>query len=405
MPRLELRFVVLLALVAGLVPLGAQEKVIALKGGQIHTISDGIIDNGVVLIRGGKILDVGRDLAVPAGATVVQAEGRIITPGLIDARTSFGVGQNDGWESAGPLMPQLRIIESFSLPPTHDWIREGVTAVYVSPGPENVIGGMGAVVKLAGRREEIVVSDAAGMSMSLGEVPKASFGQGAPRTRMGEIGLIREALVRAKEYRDAAGSSASSRTRALGLEALGRVLRREVPARIQANTPDDITAAVRLGEEFNLRVVVDVGMGAYLVADRLAKAQVPVVVGPNMIGAGGGGRFEFSPQTEENAARLHKAGVKLAICTDDSGGRSVVMEAAIARAYGLPEADALKAITLDAAEILGVASRLGSLEKGKDADLVIWNRHPLSTWGRAEKVFIDGRLIFERQEQPRVPSY
>lgn len=380
-----------LALLTAAAAAGAQDRVTAIRGGQVHTIASGVIDDGVVLIQGGRILDVGPDLPVPPGAEIIEAGGLIVTPGAIDARASIGITPLDLWESSGAVVPQLRILESFSLPQNLDWLREGVTAVYLSPGPQNVLGGMGAVVKLAGRSGEAIVREAAGMSASLGEVPKRSFGENAPRTRMGAVFLIREAFVRAQEYLRSKPAS-----RDPGLEALGRVLRREVPLRVQANTPDDIMNAVRLAKEFDLRLVIDVGVGAHAVAAKLAAAGVPVVVGPNMVGAGGGGRFEFALHTEENAARLHGAGVKIALCTDDDGGRSVVMEAAVSRAHGLPEAEALKAITLGAAEILGVADRLGAIAKGKDADLVIWDKHPLSTWGRAEKVLIGGRVVFDR---------
>ena len=380
-------------------PAAAQDQVTAIRGARIYTVSGPIIDEGVVLIRNGKIEDVGRTVAIPPGATVIEAKGQIVTPGLIDARTSFGVNPLDAWETSGAVVPQVRIIESFVLPPNSDWLREGVTAVYVTPGPQSVLGGMGAVVKLAGRTSDVVVSDAAGMSASLGEVPKQSFEQAAPRTRMGEVGLIRDALVRAQDYarRGQAGGAAP---RDVGLEALGRVLRREVPLRVQANTPDDIMNAVRIGREFNVRVVIDVGVGAHVVAADLAKAGVPVVVGPNMIGAGFGGRFEFAQHTEENAARLRRAGVQIALSTDDDGGRSVVMEAAIAKAHGLPEDQALQAVTLGAAEILGVAARMGSIDRGKDADLVIWDRHPLNTWAKAQKVIVDGRVVFDRSQVP-----
>jgi len=382
---------VALAAILAAASASAQDRVLAIRGGQVHPISSAVIQNGTILIQGGKILDVGGALSVPAGAEVIEARGLIVTPGIIDARSHLGVNLSDGWETAGPVYPQLRVIESFSLPPNHDWLREGVTAAYVTPGEQNVIGGLGAVVKLFGRPGEVVVRDAAGLSVSLGEVPKASFGTEAPRTRMGTVYLLRQALIRAQEYRDY-----DPVPRDLALEALGKVLRREVPLRVQANTPDDIMNAVRVAKEFNLDVVIDVGVGAHEVAEKLAAARVPVVVGPNMIGAGGGGRYEFYAHTEENAARLQRAGVKIALSTDDDGGRSVVMEAAVSRAHGLPEADALKAVTLSAAEILGVANRLGSIEKGKDADVVIWSKHPLSTWGKTEKVIINGRVVFSR---------
>ena len=384
-------------------PAAAQDQVTAIRGARIYTVSGPVIDEGVILIRNGKIEDAGRTVAIPPGATIIEAKGQIVTPGLIDARTTFGVNPIDAWETSGALVPQVRIIESFELPPDSDWLHEGVTAVYVTPGPENVLGGMGAVVKLAGRTSNVVVSDAAGMSASLGEVPKQSFGQAAPRTRMGEVALIRDALVRAQDYsrRMQAGGAAP---RDLGLDELGRVLRREVPLRVQASTPEDIMNAVRIGREFNLRVVIDVGIGAHVVAADLAKAGVPVVVGPNMIGAGFGGRFEFAQHTEENAARLHRAGVQIALSTDDAGGRSVVMEAAISKAHGLPEDQALRAVTLGAAEILGVAARVGSVDRGKDADLVIWDRHPLNTWAKTQKVIVDGRVVFDRSAVPAPAS-
>jgi len=369
----------------------AQEQITALRGGEIHTIASGVIADGIVVFQGGRILEVGGPaVTIPSGAEVIEAKGLIVTPGMIDARSRLGINFLDAWETSTALVPQLRILEAFALPENHDWLREGVTAVYLTPGPENALGGMGAVVKLAGRPGDYLVSDSAGMSASLGEVPKQSFGQQAPRTRMGTVSLIRDALIRAQEY--AHGHSA----RDLGLEALGRVLRREVPLRLQANTPDDIMNAVRLAKEFDVRPVIDVGVGAHRVAEKLSAEKVPVVVGPNMIGAGGGGRYEFAEHTEENPARLQRAGVKIALSTDDDGGRSVVLEAAISRAHGLPEAEALRAITLNAAEILGVDSRLGSIEKGKDADLVVWKGHPLSTWGRTEKVFINGRPVYRR---------
>ncbi len=385
----------ILALVA--TPLAAQEKTVAIRGGEIHTISSGVIENGVILIKDGKIVDVGEKVSIPSGAKVIDAKGLIVTPGLIDARCYLGLDLNEMWETARPVVPQVHIIESFRFPPPlHDWLKAGVTSVYVSPGPQNVIGGFGAVVKMAGRPAQAVVSEEAGMSASVGEVPKESFEDKAPRTRMGTLSLIREALIGAKDHMES-----NPANRNLSMEALGKVLKKEIPLRVQANRPDDIANVLKLREEFDIDLIIDVGHGAHVVAEKLAEAQVPVVVGPNMIGAGGGGRYEFYAHTEENAARLHKAGVKIALSTDHFGGVSVVLQAAISRAHGLPEAEAMKAITLNAAEILGVADRLGSIEKEKDADLVIWKEHPLSTWGRTEFVIIDGKVVFEREPQKK----
>ena len=382
-------FAFVLILVA--VPLHGQD--LAIRGGQIHTISSGIIEDGVVLIQDGKIVDVGKNVQIPSGIDVIEAKGLIVTPGMIDARCYFGVGMADLWETSSPVVPQVHVIESFTARPNSDWLRAGVTSAYITPGPQNVIGGYGAVVKLAGRPSTYIVSEEAGMSASVGEVPKQSFEDKAPRTRMGTISLIREALIEARAY-----MSSKPARRDLGQEALVKVLKKEIPLRVQANRPDDIVNIAKLKKEFDIDLVIDVGHGAHKVADKLAAAQIPVVVGPNMIGAGGGGRFEFYAHTEENAARLHKAGVEIAMSTDHSRGVSVVLQTAISRAHGLPEAEALKAMTLNAAKILGVADRLGSIEKGKDADLVIWSQHPLSTWGKTEVVIVDGKIVFERNK-------
>jgi imidazolonepropionase-like amidohydrolase len=387
--RNSMLFAFVLILVA--VPIHGQD--LAVRGGQIHTISSGIIEDGVVLIKDGKIADVGKNVQIPSGVQVIDAKGLIVTPGLIDARCYFGIGMSDMWETSRPVVPQVHIIESFTLWPNSDWLRAGVTSAYITPGPQNVIGGYGAVVKLAGRPSTYIVSEEAGLSASVGEVPKQSFEDKAPRTRMGTISLIREALNEARAY------EASKPTRRdLGREALVKVLNKEIPLRVQANRPDDIVNVAKLKKEFDIDLVIDVGHGAHKVADKLAAAQVPVVVGPNMIGAGGGGRYEFYAHTEENAARLHNAGVEIAMSTDHSRGVSVVLQTAISRAHGLPETEALKSITLNAAKILGVADRLGSIEKGKDADLVLWYQHPLSTWGQSETVIVDGKIVFERKK-------
>jgi imidazolonepropionase-like amidohydrolase len=388
------RIVIAIALIFFSRTLFAEETPVVIRGAQIHTIASGVIDNGTVLVEGGKVAAVGKNIDLPSNAQIIDARGLIVTPGIIDARSYLGLGFNDMWESSTPVVPQLHIIESFQgISPGHDWLKAGVTAVYITPGPQNVIGGFGAVVKMAGRPSTAIVSEEAGMSASMGEVPKQSFEDEAPQTRMGTLSLIRESLLDAQEYINIRPAK-----RDLAMEALGKVIRKQIPLRVQVNTPDDIANVLRLKKELDIDLVIDCGVGAHVVAHKLAAAGVPVVVGPNMIGAGGGGRFEFFAHTEENAARLHKAGVRIALSTDDAGGRSVVLEAAVSRAHGLPEAEALRAVTLNAAEILGVSDRLGSIEKGKDADLVVWDKHPLSTWGRTVIVMIDGKVVFERDK-------
>ncbi|UCC48130.1 MAG: amidohydrolase family protein [Gemmatimonadota bacterium] len=385
----------------------AQDGVLAIRGGAIHTISHGVIDNGVILVRDGKILDVGRDIAIPDGAEVIDATGLVVTPGIIDSRTYYGLDSDARWDQENLLATARRIVDAFEPPEENRWLMGGVTAVYMSPGPQNLLGGYGVVMKLAGDGPEAVVKDMAAMSASFGESALDEFGLQEPgeearevserrTTRQGLIGRLRVELIRAQEYLEGTQPSAEGEAGAAALEALAPVLRGELPFRVVANTPDDISTALRIAEEFDLKLIIDVGAGAHMVADRLAEAGVPVVVGPSIMGLGGGGPFEMFAQTPKNAGRLHRAGVKIALSTDASRGRSVVLEAVVAKAHGLPEDATLRAVTLDAAEILGVADRLGSIEPGKDADLVIWDGCPVGTWGESRRVIVNGRTVFER---------
>lgn len=368
---------------------GAQVGNLAIQGGEIHTVSGSVIQNGVVLISEGKIQAVGMDISIPTGVRIINAEGMIVTPGIIDARSSFGVrGASD---RSNLISPARRIIDGFRQRQDSEWLRGGVTAVYITPGPQNLLGGFGAVVKLAGTGDEAVVKEIAGMSASFGESALDAFE--APTTRQGMVGILRQEFIRAGEYIE---YRTTPDTLIQNVEAIAKVLRREVTLRVFANTPDDIMTALRVAKEFDLKLVIDSGAGAYLVADVLAESEVPVVVGPNIRGLGGGGPYEMFAQTPENAGRLHKAGVKVALSTNSGSGRTVLLEGVVAKGHGLPEAAALKAVTLDAAEILGVSERLGSIEPGKDADIVIWKDHPLSTWGESRIVIVNGQIVFER---------
>ena len=378
------------------IPLNALTKggVLAIKGGEIHTISQGVIKKGTVLIEDGKILSVGKNISIPAGAKVIDAKGLIITPGIIDARSSFGISIRR--DRKNYINPALRMIDFFTQIEDSIWLKCGVTATYITPPSRNLLGGFGAVVKLVGNKEEAVVSEAAGMSVSIGESVLKGFG--TPTTRQGRVGRLRKEFVRAVEYMELRKKGGSAENVDPNLEAIVRVIQREVPLRFLANTPDDVMTALRVAKEFNLIVVIDSGAGAHRVAHLLAEAQVPVVVGPSIMGLGSGGPLEMFAHTPENAGRLHKAGVKVALSTNSRGGRSVLLEGVVAKSHGLPEDAALRAVTLNAAEILGVADRLGSIEAGKDADIVIWKGHPLSTWGETRTVIVDGKIVYERKK-------
>ena len=375
-------------------PVGAQT--LAIVGGDVHTGDGEILRGATVLVEAGRVTAVGPDLEAPADAEVVSAEGMVVTPGFLDAHTLLGAGGGQDDETPpplgeGPVLPAARAADRFREDLAPLWLRSGVTAAYLAPDSRLVLGGTGAVVKLAGSRETAVVDDEVAVAASFGEsaVGNRPPGREAPTartTRQGMIYELRNTLIAAGE--DSIEGEAG--------RTLGRLLAGEIPLRMLANTPDDIETALRVAGEFDLRLVVDQAAGASAVADRLADADIPVVVGPMVLGIGDGGPMELRDHTPEAAAILHRAGVRIALSTFAGRGRSVWMEAVLAAAHGLPREAALAAVTSDAADILGVGDRLGRLAPGFDGDLVVWDAHPISTWARTAVVIVDGRIVFRR---------
>jgi len=391
---------------------------LAIVNGKIYTITQGIIEKGAVLIENGKIKAVGKDIGIPEGTQIIDAKGKVITPGLIDAHSHLAVfGQPsvrahaDGNEATNPVTPHLRGIDSLNPqdPAIADVLTGGVTTVYTGPGSANIIGGTGFAMKLRGKTaEEMVIPCTEGMKMALGENPKRVYGEmqkKMPRTRMGNAAILREALVKAQNYlkkiekakeKEAAGETANYPDRDLKMEALGRVLKREIKARIHAHRADDIMTAIRIAEEFGLDFVIEHATEGYLIADVLAKKNVPCTVGPLLMGRA---KMELVNVTLKNPGILAKRGVKIAIqCDTTTNTRWLGLHAGLAVREGMPEDEAMKAITVNAAEILGIADRVGSIEVGKDADIVVWSGHPFCSLSVAEKVLIEGKLVYERKD-------
>jgi len=392
--------------------------VLAIRGAKIYTITQGIIENGVLLIEDGKIKAVGQGLGIPEGAQVIDAKGKVVTPGLIDAHSHLAVfgepsvwANADGNETSDPVTPQLRGIDSLNPqdPAIQDVLTGGVTAVYTGPGSANIVGGTGFVMKLRGKTaEEMVIPGTEGMKMALGENPKRVYGdmqKKSPRTRMANAAVLREALLRAQNYvnklekakeKKEAGETASLPDRDLKMEALAKVLKREMKARIHAHRADDIMTAIRVAEEFGLDFVIEHATEGYLIADILAEKKVPCTVGPLLMSRS---KMELLNVTLKNPGILAKSGVKVAIqCDTTTNTRWLGLHAGLAVREGMPVEEGLRAITINPAEILGIAGRMGSIEPGKDADLVIWNGHPFESLTVAEKVFIDGKLEYERRD-------
>lgn len=396
-------------------------SMLAITNAKIYTITKGVIPRGTVLIEGGRIKEVGPDVVIPKDAEVIDATGKTVTPGLIDAHSHLAVfgepsvwANADGNEMTNPITPQLRAIDALNPqdPAIRDVLSGGVTTVYTGPGSANIIGGTGIAIKLRGRTaEEMIIPGTEGMKMALGENPKRVYGEMKkqyPATRMANAAALREALVNAQNYMKKLERSREKREkdngkdgnskepdRDLKMEALARVLRREIKARIHAHRLDDIMTAIRIAEEFNLDFVIEHATEGYLIADILARKGVPCTVGPLLMSRA---KMELLQVSLANPGILAKAGVKVALqCDTTTNTRWLALHAGIAVREGMPEDAAWRSITINPAEILGIDSRLGSIEPGKDADLVIWSGHPFETMTVAEKVFIEGELVFERK--------
>ena len=411
----------------------AASGVVAIRGATVLTMNGPALRGATVLLKGGKIVAVGGNVAIPSDATVVDATGKFVMPGLIDAMTYFGIDAQDLAESSDPITPELRIIDAYD--PTglgfasgagplraNELLIGGVTAQYVGPGDATIVSGQGAVVKTAGAGlADITVKEPAAMDMSVGAGPTKTFRakNRTPNTHPAVMSLLRQSLIRAQEYDrawqsytsrpDSARSRAVAPKREPGMDALVKVLHRQMPARIQANTVTDIRGAMRLAEEFGFDLVINGGAQAYQMKEELAAKKIPVVLGPISHPFISGEEIpdlkEYPAPDERNAAWLRQAGVPIAIASYSHGlgglaqpitGKWLLIDAALAQGYGLPEEEILRAVTLYPAQILGVASRMGSLEVGKDADVIVLDGPPLSIKTWVESVYVNGALVYQR---------
>jgi imidazolonepropionase-like amidohydrolase len=383
----------------------------AITGGRVVPIDGDPIEGGTVLLRDGKIAAVtGPGFAVPDDVDVVDATGKWVLPGFIDAHVHAGVSEEgQGWagqdtnERTSPVTAQVRALDAIN--PADQGFRDaiggGVLAVNVNPGSANPIGGQTVAIKCWGRTvDEMVLREPAGLKSALGENPKRVYGERkeTPSTRLGTAAVIRGAFVAAQNYQAkldaaAAADDGTPVERDLKLEALARVLRREIPWRQHCHRADDIATAMRMAREFGYELVIDHGTEAYLLADQIAAAGIPVIIGPLFTSRS---KVELRNRSLANPGRLAAAGVTIAITTDHPvvPVHFLIHQATLAVKEGLDRETALRAVTINPATIIGCDARLGSLTEGKDADLVIWSGDPLDVMSRAERAYQDGREIY-----------
>jgi imidazolonepropionase-like amidohydrolase len=385
---------------------------VAITGGRVVPVTGEPVDGGTVLIADGRITAVGAGLAVPAGATVIDAAGSWVLPGFIEAHGHVGVSEEaQGWagedtnELTDPVTAQVRAIDAINPADLgfRDAITGGVLAVNVNPGSGNPIGGQTAALKCWGRTvDEMVLRAPSGMKSALGENPKRVYGNKdkMPSTRLGTAAVIRSALVdaanylarlEARERKPAADRDPVDRD--LRLEALGRVLRREIPWRQHCHRADDIATAIRIADEFGYSLVIDHGTEAHLLADIIAARGIPVIIGPLFTSRS---KVELRNRSLASPARLAQAGVTIAITTDHPvvPVNFLVHQATLSVKEGLDPATALAALTINPARIAGIDERLGSIEPGKDADLVIWSGDPLDVRSRVRQALIEGSVVY-----------
>jgi len=401
------------ALCAAILPGAASAQTIAITGGKVYTVSGATIDNGTVIIRDGRIVAVGPNVPIPEGAQRIDATGKWVTPGLVDAATVLGVseisavqGTNDASATGHDnIAAAFRVADGLNptsalLSPTRE---DGITTVVIHPD-NGLIAGQSAVVEIVdGSATDMVVRPSAAMFANLNSAREVGAqSRGEVLMRMREILDDARTYARRRADFDRAQTRPFAASR-LDLEALQPVLAGRLPLLVAVEKASDIQAALRLAKEFGIRIIIGGGAEAWMVADELAAAKVGVLTGAmNNIPR----NFNMLGSRQENAALLRAAGVDVALVGNAGGGdedqfnvRNIRYEAGNAVAYGMKWDDALRAITLAPAELFGVSDRLGSLQAGRDANVVVWSGDPFEVATHPEHVFVRGKEYHDVSRQ------
>lgn len=386
-------------------------------GGTIKTMAGADIADGCIRIADGKIAEIGRRdeirVSPVSGERVIEVGRGIIMPGIIEAHCHMGITEekkgmegDDCNETVNPVTPWLRAIDAVNTMDAafDDAVRAGITSAMIGPGSSNVVGGQFAFLKTKGRRvDDLVVKAPAAMKIAFGENPKVNYsGQGkSPSTRMAIAGMLREELTRAVGYRRKKQEAQKNGERFetdFEMECWLPVLEGEIPLKAHVHRVDDIFTAIRIAKEFGLRMTLDHCSEGHLIAETLAAEGFPAIVGPDLASRS---KIEVQNMAFKTVGILNRAGVKTAITTDHPVSliASLPLCAGLAVKAGLSLEEGYRAITIHAAEICGVADRVGSLEPGKDADIAIFTGNPMEVFTETLYTIIDGNVVFEAQEQ------
>ncbi len=378
---------------------------IAIVGETMYTMAGPSIRDGVALLRAGKIERVGpaSQIKIPAGYRTLRA--KVVTPGLVDAHSTLGLSgylntpqdqDQDQVERSAPMQPELRAIDGYNAQdPLIDWARSfGVTTIHTGHGPGILMSGQTMIVKTTGKTvEDAVVNPFAMLAMTLGDGARETSGK-SPGTRSKAVAMLRGELIKAQEYSHKWDKVEKGKepSRDLHLEALARVLKGEIPLLVTVNRANDILTAIRVGREFNIRIILDGAAEADQVLNAIKASGVPVFVHPTMERASG----DTENISFETASKLKAAGIPFALQTGFEGyvpkTRVLVFEAGMAAANGLSFEDALRSVTIDAARLIGQEQRIGSLEAGKDADIAMYDGDPFQYTTHCVGVLVNGAV-------------
>ena len=398
-----------------------------IKNGYVMTMAGEPIQNGFILVADSKIMGVyrskeeaekaikeARETGCDTAAELeeIDAKGMYVLPGYIDAHCHVGLFDDgmgfegeDGNEVTNPITPHLRAIDGiYHLDRAfEDAVKGGVTTAVTGPGSANVIGGQFAAVKTCGNRvEDMILKDPVAMKIAFGENPKGAYGgekKQSPQTRMATAALLRESLIEAGEYKQKLEDYNKDKKKKdkpdydMKMEVLVKVLDRELPVKAHAHRADDILTAIRVAREFNIDLTIEHCTEGYLLKDILKDEGISAIVGPLLSDRS---KIELKNQSIKAPGILSEAGIKVAIMTDHPviPIQYLSLCASVAVREGMDEYEALKAITINAAEIAGIADRVGSLEAGKDADIIILTGHPFEYKTRVAKTIINGKVVY-----------